>query len=518
MVRAILPPLLLASSGLLAGRGLDGVPLAPKPWIEIRLLTHITSYGSPPGTPIRAIVVRGQGVDPGVLVHGVVRRSSRVGFGLIRERASLALAFTELEFAGGRRVPIESTVRSIDNAREEVVRAAGNGSRIRGVLAAATPGGWVRGLWLRPRQNLLTRAALGFTGAAGTISSKLSLPPLAAGGLLVAQTAWYRMPEPEIHLSPGAEMNLEIRSLADLRAPRPLPPSADAPIDGPALSLAQLPHTTWKPTGRRAADIINVAFRGSREEIAAAFAAAGWFPAEPLTRASFTRSYRALVEMRGYPTAPVSVLLYQGGRPQMVFQKSFNTIAKRHHIRIWHMPSDSTGGNPETWVAAATHDTGIAFHTRRLALTHRIDPRIDLEREKVIADLRFAGCLASTMQVERPHVAQTGRDSAIRTDGRIAAVNLASRCTPPSSASGPAPPVPSHHRRRVARLARRAVLETRNYLIRGNLYYFAYLGFGRLPGMLRDIQPLHAEPAATAPSLRKAISGPSRQAAGRFPS
>ncbi len=62
--------------------------------------------------------------------------------------------------------------------------------------------------------------------------------------------------------------------------------------------------------------------------------------------------------MSGYSTAPVSTLLYQDAEPTVVFQKSFNTIAKRHHIRIWR--AGDFEGN-EVWLGAATHDAGVGF-------------------------------------------------------------------------------------------------------------------------------------------------------------
>src|SRR5205085_9033085 len=96
--------------------------------------------------------------------------------------------------------------------------------------------------------------------------------------------------------------------------------------------------------------IINIAFTGSREELTDAFHVAGWFEAERQTTRSLSRTYKAYTSQTGYMTAPVSTLLYRGAEPDVVFEKSFNTISKRHHILVWR--ADRPGGT--VLVGAAT--------------------------------------------------------------------------------------------------------------------------------------------------------------------
>ena len=79
---------------------------------------------------------------------------------------------------------------------------------------------------------------------------------------------------------------------------------------------------------------------------------AHWWPAEPLTHRSVLRVYQAISAQRGYPTAPMSMLLLDGRLPDLTFQKTFNTVAKRHHIRIWQQPGQV--GGRDVWIAAAT--------------------------------------------------------------------------------------------------------------------------------------------------------------------
>jgi hypothetical protein len=129
--------------------------------------------------------------------------------------------------------------------------------------------------------------------------------------------------------------------------------------------------------------------------------------------------------MRGYKEAPVSILTLEGRPPDLVFQKSTNTFAKRHHMRLWRTRQSWT--DKPVWVAAATHDVGIDFSQESSTFIHRIDPRIDRERAKIVSDLLFTGRVRSLALVERPEVPRrttnaTGDD--MITDGRMAVVVL----------------------------------------------------------------------------------------------
>ena len=117
----------------------------------------------------------------------------------------------------------------------------------------------------------------------------------------------------------------------------------------------------------------------------------GWAKAEQRSARSFSREYAAFSSMSGYRTAPVSRLYYRGMLPDLVFQKSLNTVTKRDHIRIWHY-GDIDG--EDVWLGAATHDSGITFRATAFQFSHRIDPALDVERATVVNDLAFAGCSA----------------------------------------------------------------------------------------------------------------------------
>jgi hypothetical protein len=67
------------------------------------------------------------------------------------------------------------------------------------------------------------------------------------------------------------------------------------------------------------------------------------------------------------------------------------------------------------------------FSRELKTFTHEIDPRVDLERDKIVDDLVFAGRVASQAMVDRPNAPRSDRNAAgdqFETDGRIAVVAL----------------------------------------------------------------------------------------------
>ena len=439
---------------------------------HVRLDSPLTSYGSPAGTTFTATVIspleaNDQSIIPqGSVIHGTVMRASAVGLGLVHERAMLDLAFEQYELPDGQQFPLEARLEFIENAREGV----DSRGRIKGVLAASGPQGLLRGIWYRPTENFFNRSAIGLTGLSGTLWSHFSLGPFGAAGMLAARYIAFSLPEPEIQLPPGTEMRLVATRIPAGVPTTPVPSDRNVG-DSFAAWLQQQPRLVMKADGTRAQDVINLAFIGGAEELQNAFSAAGWVPAEPRSLHSFSTAYRAYNDMRGYATAPVSMLLYQGAAPAVVFQKSFNTIAKRHHIRIWR--AGDFEGN-EIWVGAATHDAGVSFRLASMTLTHKIDPKTDGERRKIVSDLNFQGCVERISYLNDSPDDNWVPASDIQTDGRIAVLWLRP-CAGGSSGGTP----PKHDLifrspgSKPKRMARRFVLETRQYFLRDNMYYWA---------------------------------------------
>jgi hypothetical protein len=442
--------------------------------VHVRLQTPLASYMKP-GTPFSAKVIDlgvASTLPPDSTVAGVIRQATSIGVGIKHERAALELAFTACTLPDGQSAPCDAILSAVENARENVTRTG----RIQGILSASHPHSWLGGVWYRPGSAISGRSASGLTGAGGKLQSVLAPSPIGAAAAVVSRLILFRLPDSEIELPAGTDLVLRVYAAA-------APPDTQAP-DEPRLQLPpalrlflkSVPAEVTSPDGEPADDIVNLAFFCTREQLENAFRSAGWNTADPLTAKTFARSYAAVSAMRAYPTAPVSPLLYGSRLPDAVFQKSLNSLSKRHHIRLWNVETPSG----PVWLGAATHDIAAAVDWGRMTLTHKIDPNIDIERQKVIYDLHEAGCLLeSSIALERAALArplQTAdalADAAtLNTDGALRVARLG-RCSTDLSARKP---IKRPKRPFTTAIARRFVLETRHYLTRGNAYYWTYRG------------------------------------------
>ncbi len=395
------------------------------------------------------------------LIQGRIKQAFPVGLGVKRERARLDLAFEACLLPEGTPIPCNVELLEIDNAREKV----NGGASIRGIVAADHPHSLAGGVWLRPRPTLFGKSALGLTGAAGIVHARLLPNPLAGAAIVGARSMLLRLPDSEIELPECADLIVRVRHPRWKGAAARRENDVEIPDEVLAGRLLAEPHETVQPGGGKPIDIVNLAFLGKEEDLEKAFHAAGWTGAEPLTARTFARTYAAFASMSSFASAPVSPVLHRGRLPERVYQRSFNTIAKRHHIRLWRFPAS----DDDFWLAAATHDIAIGFDWNRFAVTHRVDPRIDRERNIVINDLADRGCIASMQILDRPELKSDGSgDSPRVSDGGLAVIRL-------QACEGVLKPKRIKPRRRWPYAAtRRIILETRHYATRGNPYYYGY--------------------------------------------
>jgi hypothetical protein len=314
-------------------------------------------------------------------------------------RAVLAFDFTEAE-AGGTKIALKTRVASVDNARESVDEKG----RIIGILAAET-------LSARIDQGL---------GRLGARSAGL------AGLLGAVKGSMIRSADPEIIYDPGVELNVKLLAPASLTADAVAPDLAPVRDEADLVTMVnRQPFQTRAEKPPKPSDITNLMFIGSQEQLERAFQEAGWAAAHALNAQSTMETIRAVAELRGYKEAPMSILRLDGQAPSLVFQKQNNTFAMRHHLRIWQRPESFS--DAPVWVCAATHDIGIDFSQQDLTFIHKIDPQIDRERAKVVADLVATGRVRSLALIDRPNVPKQSMNATgdnIETDGRMAVLLL----------------------------------------------------------------------------------------------
>ena len=175
-------------------------------------------------------------------------------------------------------------------------------------------------------------------------------------------------------------------------------------------SLATFPKVTTNADGIPG-DPLNVGLIGTREEVMAAFTAAGWYRADPLGLGSDLEIAESVVLDRPDPNAPVSQL-YLWGRPEdLAFEKPVGASAReRQHVRFWRTSETGGDGRP-LWIGAASFDQSIGFSHLTGQVTHHIAPDIDAERDRLMADLAAAGQLQTLYQVTGVGPTLNGRNA-----------------------------------------------------------------------------------------------------------
>ncbi|HTB18903.1 MAG TPA: LssY C-terminal domain-containing protein, partial [Bryobacteraceae bacterium] len=370
--------------------------------------------------------------------------------GLRHETAGLDLEFSRITLPDGETSFISTQVVAVDNGRERVDRDG----RIQGVRSTGS----------------LSYRVTGYIRTALQWEIHAELAEWAIRSLVM------ELPEPEIYYPAGVELTLTLTE--------PLSPIYSAAEQGGGRQVtdeerveltriaAILPYRTQVPVSGRSSDLTNILFIGSRDQIVTAFDAAGWTQPSPPSFRDRIHWIRAVGELRGDGSAPMSLLLLNGAEPDMSWEKGLNDVSKRHHIRLWK--AAGTWHGEEIWVGAATRDVDFAYLRPGRKLSHKIEENVDQERDKVAYDVAFSGCgniLDWTDRADFPRSAHNGTGDSIVTDGRMTVIEL-NDCRQPrlSTETVDTETLPKHGDL-LQRFARREILSARNGLLRANPYW-----------------------------------------------
>ena len=450
---AILSLLTLAPAATFA---CDQIPAGQTVWI--RLTSPVSTYKAKPGDKVSGILTEAIKCENdtdfpvGTHVEGVVHSVRKVGWGIRHETAALDLLFTELQPPVGEAVPFSASVTEVENAREQV-SAKG---MIQGIRSSDTP--------------------------EGRINSRLiHLPtwnPYSDMGLIVYKATFPIFPEPEIYLPAGTDLKLKLDKAMPATTPVPEPPVDTAAYAADDFEWQEFTRTIpsrTTTTTQSAADLINLAIVGSREQVVAAFRDAGWVNSDVLTKHSFVRDFYAFLNNSGYPQEPMRPFLLNGEPAEMKWQKSLNSYARRDHLRMWEW-TDSANGKT-VWLSASTHDNSAALSLKYRQFVHHISPDIDEERSKVIRDLTAAGCVQSVHMVQRPGVptmTESYNGDPVRTDGELAVVELKDCQSPAPELAQVSTPATYKSGNKAFRYFRRQILTFRSDIWRANIIYGAF--------------------------------------------
>ena len=195
-------------------------------------------------------------------------------------------------------------------------------------------------------------------------------------------------------------------------------------------------------------DPLNLALRGSGEQVSTALHRAGWVKADPVTLASSVHIVKSSLTSTSYPEAPVSPLLVFGRQQDAAFQQEVSgNPSQRHHVRLWRTPEGwlLPGGHRVDWLAAGTYDRRVGLSLFTLQITHKIDADIDVERDFIVASLTEAHpetTIEPLVNFTTGYHSRNGGGDNVDTDGTLPVVDLsavvpAPGCDPLASSSEP---------------------------------------------------------------------------------
>jgi len=433
----------------------DQLPPGQSLWI--RLAAPVTTYSARVGDPVHAVLTQDLVCDNEIVlpmgadIEGVVRSKRKVGWGIRHETAALELEFHHATATSGVDIAFTARVEEVENAREQVHNGV-----IQGIRSSDT--------------------------FQGSINSRLiHLPtwnPYSDPFLIAYKVTFPIFPEPEIYYPAGTDIRL--RTTTEISAPPAIAGTAPAPSADTAETdqLNQLvQRLPWRVTTRKdiGADLLNIVFLGTEDEVKSAFREAGWHNADPASRRTYLKNFYAVLNNSGYARQPMMTFLLDGKPEDMNWQKGLNSYGRRDHLRIWQYTPE--GSTETVWISSSTHDSGAVLSVKYMGFVHHIAANIDDERSAVIRDLNFAGCLKSVSYVSRPDVPTLTRNATgdvMYTDGSVAVITLQD-CHPAdpqldSNSSGG-----SFRAGNIAfRYIRKEILTFRNDIWRANIIYGAY--------------------------------------------
>ena len=383
--------------------------LTPGLTLSIRLDNPVYSDRSRTGDPISATVTyplckTGENitcksnellVPPGTKVNGTILFAAKAPDKYSRPR--MVLDFSNIVYKDGKRSPLYARVIDVDNARETV-----RNNEILGII----------------QPHASKKASIAIMAASAT-------NPIVGYSIKGVQTIYGLSIRREINFPSGTDVQIQIVRPSMLKEKQTWEGWKELLVDPELQELVQQAPMQTQTTKNVPSDLTNLMFLGTRQQLLAAFSEAGWYDADDANVKSALKAAQATVRQSGYANGPMSTLLLEGRPPDVVLQKSLNTFAKRHHMRVWKL--DKTYHGQDVWIAAATHDIDTSSSRVGTKWSHRIDPHVDREREWAATDLLFVGTGVAYAQVDRPNAPRKTANATgdeILTDGKVWVVKL----------------------------------------------------------------------------------------------
>ncbi len=354
--------------------------LGPGLTVPVRLTSQVWSDKSRTGDPITAVVTAPVYdkdrllLAPGTKIDGTVLFAQKAPSKYARPR--LVLDFSNILHRDGSKSALYTRVLSVDNARETV-----RNNEIFGIV--------------QPHASGKMSLALSAMGAVNPIASYAIQGTRAAYGFSLRR---------EVNFPAGTDMTIQVTRPSRLKAKDSWPGWPALTVDQDLQKLVDRVPVRSETGDKKPADVTNIIFLGSDKQVAAAFEESGWVQADDVGLKSGLKTFQASIRQSGYGSSPFMTLNLAGSPPEFAYQKGLDTIAKRHHLRIYRQNVKYQGR--DVWVATATHDIGIGSSRKGTKWFHRIDPHIDRERERIKNELLLSGMAQSFAMVDRKHIAK----------------------------------------------------------------------------------------------------------------
>jgi hypothetical protein len=194
------------------------------------------------------------------------------------------------------------------------------------------------------------------------------------------------------------------------------------PLNFPAERLDKFPRRVSDKDGNWG-DMVNFVILGPQDKMKAVFAGAGWVLVDKTKTEAALHVLLNTYNKQAYTEMPMSEL-YLFSRSQdfgYAHAEPVQVVHSRHHLRLWKAPFQID--SQDVWIGAATHDIGFAKDNRKPnAVTHKIDPDIDLEREYVAQTLKDTGLIPGmtyVMPSNPVREAITATGGSFHSDGRV---------------------------------------------------------------------------------------------------
>ncbi len=191
-------------------------------------------------------------------------------------------------------------------------------------------------------------------------------------------------------------------------------------------TFAEVPRRVTDQNGN-AGDMVNYALLGTEAQVETAFKAAGWVAVDKTVEDALVHGILSTLSHEAYTEMPMSTLYLFGRAQDLSFARGdpLKVAAERHHLRVWK--TDKMVGGVPLWVGSCTHDIGFEKDQRNGNVTHKIDPKIDDERDYLLQSFDAAGVFSSAAYVTPSDpllTAKTATGGSFHSDGRIVVMEL----------------------------------------------------------------------------------------------